>query len=68
MFINNFLILGSYEQSPRFVDAYSDALEYESIGVIGCGESQLKEDLAEAMLETSSVPLRIDGKFLFFFF
>lgn len=53
---------GSYEQSPRFVEAYGDALDHEQqVGVIGSGENQLREDLAEAMLETSSTPHRVTG-------
>lgn len=55
------IILGSYEQSPRFVETYGDALDHESI--IGGGENQLREDLAEAMLETSSTPHKATGKF-----
>ncbi|XP_011502085.1 PREDICTED: breast carcinoma-amplified sequence 3 homolog [Ceratosolen solmsi marchali] len=51
----------SYEQSPRFVEAYGDALDQEDVGVIGSGENQLREDLAEAMLETSSTPHRVAG-------
>ncbi|KAJ8676215.1 hypothetical protein QAD02_012001 [Eretmocerus hayati] len=52
----------SYEQSPRFVEAYGDALDNESIAVMGSGENQLREDLAEAMLETSSTPHRVAGR------
>ncbi|KAL2712671.1 flocculation protein FLO11-like [Vespula squamosa] len=47
----------SYEQSPRFMEAYGDSLDNEHIGV-GSGENQLREDLAEAMLETSIAPHR----------
>jgi hypothetical protein len=54
-------IPGSYEQSPRFVEAYGDALDQEDVGVMGSGENQLREDLAEAMLETSSTPHRVAG-------
>ncbi|XP_014224043.1 breast carcinoma-amplified sequence 3 homolog [Trichogramma pretiosum] len=56
----------SYEQSPRFVEAYSDALDHETPSTFNSsgagddvgagGENQLREDLAEAMLETSSMP------------
>lgn len=55
------MIAGSYEQSPRFVEAYGDALDHEHVGVLGSGENQLREDLAEAMLETSSTPHRVAG-------
>ncbi|XP_076394112.1 uncharacterized protein LOC100877372 isoform X2 [Megachile rotundata] len=53
--------LGSYEQSPRFVEAYGDSLDSENTGV-GGGENQLREDLAEAMLETSIAPHRAPGR------
>lgn len=52
---------GSYEQSPRFMEAYGDSLENENMG-LGSGENQLREDLAEAMLETSVAPHRVPGK------
>ncbi|XP_054000177.1 uncharacterized protein LOC128887830 isoform X1 [Hylaeus anthracinus] len=63
---NNVLILstyfpGSYEQSPRFMEAYGDSLDSENTGV-GNGENQLREDLAEAMLETSIAPHRAPGR------
>ncbi|XP_015440178.1 PREDICTED: uncharacterized protein LOC107194969 [Dufourea novaeangliae] len=51
----------SYEQSPRFMEAYGDSLESETTGV-GGGENQLREDLAEAMLETSIAPHRAPGR------
>ncbi|XP_076645308.1 uncharacterized protein LOC143354831 isoform X2 [Halictus rubicundus] len=51
----------SYEQSPRFMEAYGDSLDSESAGV-GSGENQLREDLAEAMLETSIAPHRAPGR------
>lgn len=54
-----FLYLGSYEQSPRFMEAYGDPLDSEN--ATG-GENQLREDLAEAMLETSIAPHRAPGK------
>ncbi|XP_058788982.1 breast carcinoma-amplified sequence 3 homolog isoform X2 [Phymastichus coffea] len=51
----------SYEQSPRFVETYGDALDrYEHVSV--GGENQLREDLAEAMLETSTTPHRSTGR------
>lgn len=50
----------SYEQSPRFMEAYRDSLDNEHVGV-GSGENQLREDLAEAMLETSIAPHRAPG-------
>ena len=55
------VFLGSYEQSPRFMEAYGDSLENENIG-LGSGENQLREDLAEAMLETTVAPHRVPGK------
>ncbi|XP_068971388.1 microtubule-associated protein futsch-like isoform X2 [Bombus flavifrons] len=51
----------SYEQSPRFMEAYGDPLDSENAGV-GGGENQLREDLAEAMLETSIAPHRAPGR------
>lgn len=54
-----FLYLGSYEQSPRFMEAYGDPLDSDN--ATG-GENQLREDLAEAMLETSIAPHRAPGK------
>ncbi|XP_043485442.1 uncharacterized protein LOC122513241 isoform X2 [Polistes fuscatus] len=51
----------SYEQSPRFMEAYGDSLDNEHIGV-GSGESQLREDLADAMLETSIAPHHAPGR------
>lgn len=53
----------SYEQSPRFMEAYGDCLENEAAptGDPGNGENQLREDLAEAMLETSAAPHRAVG-------
>lgn len=50
---------GSYEQSPRFMEAYGDPLDSENVG--SC-ESQLREDLAEAMLEISIASHRAPGK------
>ncbi|PBC34678.1 Breast carcinoma-amplified sequence [Apis cerana cerana] len=50
----------SYEQSPRFMEAYGDPLDSENAGV--GGENQLREDLAEAMLETSIAPHRAPGR------
>ena len=43
------------------MEAYGDSMENENIG-IGSGENQLREDLAEAMLETSAAPHRVPGK------
>lgn len=59
--VDYFYCLGSYEQSPRFMEAYGDPLDSENAGV-GSGENQLREDLAEAMLETSIAPHRAPGK------
>lgn len=60
-----FRTLGSYEQSPRFMEAYGDSLDNDTMG-IGNGENQLREDLAEAMLETSTAPHRVAGTFIYF--
>ncbi|KAL6423017.1 hypothetical protein ACFW04_010479 [Cataglyphis niger] len=49
----------SYEQSPRFMEAYGDPLDSENVG--SC-ESQLREDLAEAMLEISIASHRAPGR------
>lgn len=43
------------------MEAYGDSLDSENAGV-GNGENQLREDLAEAMLETSIAPHRAAGK------
>lgn len=51
----------SYEQSPKFMEAYGDSLDSENTGV-GSGENQLREDLADAMLETSMAPHRAPGR------
>ncbi|XP_066589843.1 uncharacterized protein [Prorops nasuta] len=51
----------SYEQSPRFMEAYGDPLDSEHLRV-GSGENQLREDLAEAMLETVVAPHRAPGR------
>ncbi|XP_034935168.1 uncharacterized protein [Chelonus insularis] len=51
----------SYEQSPRFVEHYEDAVENDTSN-IGNGENQLREDLAEAMLETSTASYRVPGR------
>lgn len=53
--------IGSYEQSPRFMEAYGDPLDSENVAVGSC-ESQLREDLAEAMLEISIASHRAPGK------
>lgn len=51
------------------MEAYGDSLENENIGIVS-GENQLREDLAEAMLETSAAPHRGPGKInnIFIFF
>ncbi|XP_046626843.1 uncharacterized protein LOC124308282 isoform X1 [Neodiprion virginianus] len=51
----------SYEQSPRFLETYEDSLENDTVSV-GGGENQLREDLAEAMLETATTPHRVPGR------
>ncbi|KAK0179565.1 hypothetical protein PV327_005306 [Microctonus hyperodae] len=51
----------SYEQSPRFMEAYGDSLEGDIVPM-GNGENQLREDLAEAMLETSTASHRAPGR------
>lgn len=56
-----FDLVGSYEQSPRFMEAYGDPLESEN--PTGSCESQLREDLAEAMLEISIASHRAPGKY-----
>lgn len=59
--IHSILYTGSYEQSPRFMEAYGDPLDSENVAVGSC-ESQLREDLAEAMLEISIASHRAPGK------
>ncbi|XP_063992968.1 uncharacterized protein LOC135170827 [Diachasmimorpha longicaudata] len=51
----------SYEQSPRFVEAYGDPLENETMDM-GNGENQLREDLAEAMIEPPPLTNRVPGR------
>ncbi|XP_020296034.1 uncharacterized protein LOC109860992 isoform X2 [Pseudomyrmex gracilis] len=51
----------SYEQSPRFMEAYGDPLDGENVAVGSC-ESQLREDLAEAMLEITIASHRAQGR------
>ena len=61
---------GSYEQSPRLLEAYG-ADGADSDGSAGLGESQLREDLADAMMESPGIPTRNTGNyfmFLFFYF
>lgn len=61
---------GSYEQSPRLLEAYG-ADGADSDGSAGLGESQLREDLADAMMESPGIPTRDTGNyflFLFFYF
>lgn len=45
-------ILGSHEQSPRFLEAF----RYEESEVVLGPDSQLREDLADAMRESPLVP------------
>lgn len=42
------------------MEAYGDSLEGDNVGM-GNGENQLREDLAEAMLETSTASHRATG-------
>jgi hypothetical protein len=59
---------GSYEQSPRLLEAYG-ADGADSDGSAGPGETQLREDLADAMMESPGVPTRDTGNnFIFLFF
>lgn len=57
-------ITGSYEQSPRLVDQYH---HHENLMgsdfSIGTGDSQLREDLADAMRESPGGYSRDTGKF-----
>uniref|UniRef100_A0A0C9RK46 CG43154_0 protein n=1 Tax=Fopius arisanus TaxID=64838 RepID=A0A0C9RK46_9HYME len=50
----------SYEQSPRFMEAYGDSLGNETMDM-GNGENQLRVDLAEAMLDISGAANRVPG-------
>ncbi|XP_033609769.1 breast carcinoma-amplified sequence 3 homolog isoform X3 [Cryptotermes secundus] len=50
----------SYEQSPRLLEAYgTDGAE--SDGSAGPGETQLREDLADAMMESPGIPTHDTG-------
>ncbi|XP_044579572.1 uncharacterized protein LOC123261814 isoform X1 [Cotesia glomerata] len=51
----------SYEQSPRLTETFENSVENDGVG-IGNGENQLREDLAEAMLETSAAAHRAPGR------
>jgi hypothetical protein len=57
-------LAGSYDQSPRLMEVYGDAVG-DSDGS-GPGESQLREDLADAMLESPGIPIRDTGELTFF--
>ncbi|KDR16621.1 Breast carcinoma-amplified sequence 3-like protein [Zootermopsis nevadensis] len=50
----------SYEQSPRLLETYG-ADGADSDGSAGPGETQLREDLADAMMESPGVPIRDTG-------
>ncbi|PNF22320.1 hypothetical protein B7P43_G02923 [Cryptotermes secundus] len=51
----------SYEQSPRLLEAYgTDGAE--SDGSAGPGETQLREDLADAMMESPGIPTHDTGR------
>jgi len=49
------LLVGSYEQSPRLMDQFKHE-HLDSEFSLGPGESQLREDLADAMRESPGVP------------
>lgn len=53
---------GSYEQSPRLLEAYG-ADGADSDGSAGLGETQLREDLADAMMESPGIPTRDTGNY-----
>lgn len=63
-----FEILGSHEQSPRLLESF----RYESVEqdiVMGPVESQLREDLADAMKENLGIPVQTNeepGELLFY--
>lgn len=60
--------LGSYEQSPRLVDQYRHHEHLMGSDFsIGTGDSQLREDLADAMRESPGGYSRDTGEFDFFF-
>lgn len=61
-----YLFLGSYEQSPRLTETFENSVENDGVG-IGNGENQLREDLAEAMLETSAAAHRAPGMYSLLF-
>lgn len=56
-FCNNFL--GSHEQSPRLMDSF----HYESTDsdIVMGPDSQLREDLADAMKDCAAVPISRDS-------
>jgi hypothetical protein len=54
---------GSYEQSPRLLEAFgTDGAD--SDGSAGPGETQLREDLADAMMESPGIPTHDTGNYL----
>ncbi|XP_066992105.2 breast carcinoma-amplified sequence 3 homolog [Anabrus simplex] len=50
----------SYEQSPRLVEVYGGE-GGDSDGSAGPGDTQLREDLADAMMESPGIPIRDTG-------
>lgn len=48
-----FVVTGSYEQSPSFMNQYQQYMSTEDLAVMPA-ETQLREDLADAMRENES--------------
>lgn len=51
LMIRCFVLTGSFEQSPRFMNQYQEYMSTEDLTIMPA-ESQLREDLADAMRES----------------
>lgn len=56
--------LGSFEQSPRLLEGFQDHFGESNNCFDILGDSQLKEDLADAMKECPGIAHRDSGKFI----
>lgn len=55
------MFIGSYEQSPRLLEMHRNNRR-DSDSSTGAGDSQLREDLADAMMESPGLSIREQGK------
>lgn len=56
------MFAGSYEQSPRLIDQYKYDHMGSDFSIGGVGDSQLREDLADAMRESPGRQSRDSGE------